>query len=269
MARIRHIKPEFFTDRKLASCGPQAMLLFAGLWCVADREGRLIDAPNFIAGQIFPYDSGSDCDQILEKLATCGMIIRYEVGSEKYIQIVNFLKHQRPNVKETQSIIPEPRGQTKRSLRRCPARSKTVPDTASEEDNNKNRKGDSAEPEPLERIVDIYNQVCPERGLPRCQKLSDGRRKLLTARVSENQGFDWSAYFQRIGASDFLCGRLPGKTWCADFEWAIKSENFLKINEGKYDNRPGAGSGQGLNTVGGVKADTNKYDQLMEVVRGK
>jgi len=147
MARIRHLKPEFFTDRKLASCGHQAMLLFAGLWCLADRDGRLIDAPNFIAGQIFPYDSSVNCDETLATLAATGLITRYQVSTEKYLQICNFTKHQRPNIKETQSIIPECSARSKKSLRQCPTLSKTVPDTASEGDSNSNsnsnREGDS------------------------------------------------------------------------------------------------------------------------------
>jgi hypothetical protein len=59
MARARNIKPGFFLNDELAECEPLARLLFAGLWCIADREGRLEDKPKRIKVEILPYD---DCD---------------------------------------------------------------------------------------------------------------------------------------------------------------------------------------------------------------
>ena len=42
MARIRTIKPEFFTSDDICALSPLARLLYVGLWCEADREGRLV-----------------------------------------------------------------------------------------------------------------------------------------------------------------------------------------------------------------------------------
>jgi len=50
MARSRNIKPGFFRNEMLAECSPLARLLFAGLWCLADRFGRLEDRPKRICG---------------------------------------------------------------------------------------------------------------------------------------------------------------------------------------------------------------------------
>ena len=47
MARIRYIKPEFFDSEQVASVSLGARLLFAGLWTVADREGRFDVEPDF------------------------------------------------------------------------------------------------------------------------------------------------------------------------------------------------------------------------------
>lgn len=41
MARIRTIKPEFFTSEDIVSLSPLARLFYVSLWCEADREGRL------------------------------------------------------------------------------------------------------------------------------------------------------------------------------------------------------------------------------------
>lgn len=107
MARARSLKPGFFTNDKLAECPPLARLLFAGLWTLADREGRLEDRVKKIKAEVLPYDD-VDADELLAALAAHGFIQRYEINGEKYIQIIAFLKHQNPHVKEPASQIPAP-----------------------------------------------------------------------------------------------------------------------------------------------------------------
>lgn len=107
MARARNIKPGFFTNDVLAQCEYGARLVFVGLWCIADREGRLEDRPLRIKAQIMPFDN-CDIDSLLSQLATNGFITRYEVANRKYIQVNNFRKHQNPHVKEGASTIPAP-----------------------------------------------------------------------------------------------------------------------------------------------------------------
>lgn len=84
---------------------PATRLLFIGLWTLADREGRLEDRPKRIKSAIFPYDS-FDTDPMLERLKKDGFLVRYEVDGEKYIQLINFVKHQDPHYKEKASEIP-------------------------------------------------------------------------------------------------------------------------------------------------------------------
>jgi hypothetical protein len=109
MARARNIKPGYFSNEFLAELEPLARILFAGLWCWADREGRFEDRPKRIKADILPYD---DCDinKLLNDLMNAHeqFIIRYEVDGKRYVQIVNFPKHQNPHIKEPASIIPAP-----------------------------------------------------------------------------------------------------------------------------------------------------------------
>ena len=109
MARTRYIKPDFFLDDALAALSPHARLLFAGLWTIADREGRLEDAPKKIKAQILPYDE-VDVHGLLLELAI-KFITRYRADNKNYIQINNFLKHQMPHYKEAKSVIPAASGQ--------------------------------------------------------------------------------------------------------------------------------------------------------------
>ena len=64
------------------------------------------DRPKRIKAQILPYDV-CNVDTLLNSLAH-GFIIRYMCNGEKYVQIVNFLKHQNPHIKESPSTIPAP-----------------------------------------------------------------------------------------------------------------------------------------------------------------
>lgn len=107
MARARNIKPGFFLNDALAECDPLARLLFAGLWCIADREGRLEDRPKRIKAETLPHDN-CDADALLEQLAAAGFILRYQVGGARFIQVLNFNKHQNPHVKESPSSTPSP-----------------------------------------------------------------------------------------------------------------------------------------------------------------
>lgn len=107
MARTRYIKPGFFKNEILAEIDPLGRILFAGLWCWADREGRLEDRPVRIKAEILPYDN-CDIEALLNALAEKGFILRYEVDGNRYIQITTFKAHQNPHKKEAQSIIPPP-----------------------------------------------------------------------------------------------------------------------------------------------------------------
>ena len=75
MARARNIKPGFFKNELLAEMPPETRLLFMGLWCLADREGRFEDRPKKIKMELFPCDSFSIEDS-LALLAKDGFLLR-------------------------------------------------------------------------------------------------------------------------------------------------------------------------------------------------
>jgi hypothetical protein len=105
MARIRTVKPDFFLDSDLCELSPLHRLFFQGLWCHADREGRLEDKPRELKVRILPYDA-CEPEAMLSDLAARGFIERYSAKGIRVIQICNFLKHQRPHHAEPPSILP-------------------------------------------------------------------------------------------------------------------------------------------------------------------
>lgn len=104
--RARNLKPGFFVNEDLVELPALARLLFAGLWCMADREGRTEDRPKRIKLEVLPADD-CDVDTLLDALAGKGLIIRYEIDGGRYIGIPNFSKHQSPHIREAASTIPE------------------------------------------------------------------------------------------------------------------------------------------------------------------
>lgn len=105
MARARNLKPDFFRDAKVAKCDVWVRLLFAGLWTLADREGRLKDDPDQIGLDVFPRD-GFDIEAGLRQLADLGLVERYEAGGVRVVWVRNFARHQNPHVNEQASTLP-------------------------------------------------------------------------------------------------------------------------------------------------------------------
>lgn len=108
MARARNIKPGFFKNEDLAECSPWARLCFAGLWVLADREGRLEDRPKRIKGELFAFDS-IEVEPLLAELESFGFLERYRNEDGAFIQISKFTTHQTPHYSEKPSVIKPPR----------------------------------------------------------------------------------------------------------------------------------------------------------------
>jgi hypothetical protein len=111
MPRTRELKPAFFQDEFLAALGRDHRLLFAALWTLADREGRLEDRPAFIRINFCPYDEDmppSRVSEMLGGLETAGFIRRYQVSGKGYILVKNLKKNQHIHPKEAASVIPPP-----------------------------------------------------------------------------------------------------------------------------------------------------------------
>ena len=100
--RIRSIKPEFWTDKRVASWDHFTRLMFIGLWSAADDHGRGSAEAARLASELFPYDLSRDPSDTLarvaaslERLAADDRITLYEVREEVFFQVVNWERHQR------------------------------------------------------------------------------------------------------------------------------------------------------------------------------
>lgn len=109
--RIRTIKPEFFVHEGLYDLEYETKLpvrlAFAGLWCVADREGRFVWRPRTLKVAILPHDA-IDFGVVLEALERGQFVTRYEVDGVEYGFVKTFKSHQVVNQREAASAIPAP-----------------------------------------------------------------------------------------------------------------------------------------------------------------
>jgi hypothetical protein len=108
MARIRTIKPEFWTDEKIVSLSPLARLLFIGIWNFVDECGRAVYSPIRLKMQILPAES-VEIGGILRELVDAKLIVVYSIEDKDYFQVANFTKHQKIDPRYPSKIPPPPK----------------------------------------------------------------------------------------------------------------------------------------------------------------
>lgn len=106
MARIRTIKPDFWTDEKVVELSMEARLFFIGSWNFADDYGNIQRSAKKLKMQIFPADA-IDCEPLIQSLITHGLFTEYDVNGEKYLHIKGFKSHQVIN-RPSKSGLPAP-----------------------------------------------------------------------------------------------------------------------------------------------------------------
>jgi hypothetical protein len=110
VARIRTIKPTFFTSATIAELSPWGRLMFLGLLTHVDDEGRCINEPRVIKGALFPLDdvvTASDVVNLTMELEELGLVRSYEAGKRSYLVVCSFREHQRIN-RPSKSTLPPP-----------------------------------------------------------------------------------------------------------------------------------------------------------------
>jgi hypothetical protein len=239
MARIRTIKPDFWTDEKLTECSMSARLLFIGSWNFADDNGNLEASAKQLKMKVFPADN-IDCQPLLDELINHGILMEYSVNGKKYLHIKGFKKHQVIN-RPSNSNIPQPL-LTEHSL----TEGKGMEEEWNGMDitNSPQQAGDPLDISscPHQDIIALYAKHIPVGIQPKVW--NETRQSALRARWREDKKRQslqwWEELFVYISKSDFLMGKVSSKDkrpFEISLDWICKSENFLKIIEGKYENK--------------------------------
>lgn len=106
MARIRTIKPEFWSDDKLGPLDPTTRLVFLGLVSQADDAGRLVDSVKRLNGLLFPFTE-DDAGPCISLLSTLGVISRGTAANgQRVIQITGWSRHQYIEKPNLRAVLP-------------------------------------------------------------------------------------------------------------------------------------------------------------------
>ena len=111
MARIRTIKPEFWSSPGIETLEYRWRLLYIGLWQLADDFGRGAFNPREFLGFVFPADMSEDSGGIRRG---CGELRRvfgvefYSVGGRHFYAIPSWEKHQKVDRRTKASKFPGP-----------------------------------------------------------------------------------------------------------------------------------------------------------------
>ena len=108
MARIRTIKPEFWTSEQIVECSPIARLLFIGMWNFCDDGGNHPASAKTLKMQIFPGDdiAISQIEALVAELVAAGLLSEYLAEGRRYWNVTGW-KHQkieRPSYKYPRPI---------------------------------------------------------------------------------------------------------------------------------------------------------------------
>lgn len=271
MARIRTIKPETWTSEQVMNLTLIARLAFIGLWNFCDDGGNHPASARTLKAEVFPSDeiSATEVEALVVEMLGQGLLATYEAGGKAFWHVTGW-HHQRidkPTFKypsfpgESESarrmIDNEPQPLAGKldddsSNGRGGIDASSPPEGKGEEGNGKEDEdsNDSAAAEPSastdscphQQIINIYHEVLP--AARRVREWTPTRQQSLRTRwreKSDRQNLDWwRRYFEYVAASDFLCGRsTPSsgrKAFDVSLDWLCKSENLVKVVEGKYEN---------------------------------
>lgn len=108
MARIRTVKPEFWTDEVIVQLPFQARLLFIGIWNFADDHGAIEESPDRLRMQIFPGDPTLDAVELIDLLVAANLLERFvDDEGKRIIQVRNWHKHQKVDNPAKSRILSE------------------------------------------------------------------------------------------------------------------------------------------------------------------
>lgn len=93
----------------------------------------------------------------------------------------------------------------------------------------------------IQKAFEAWNEVARRHGLSVADKINEARRVKLRMRLKEHGLDGWHRALEKVEASAFLRGetyseRFPG--WKGAYlDWLLQDSSFLKLMEGKYDDK--------------------------------
>lgn len=243
MARIRSIKPEFWTSEQVMECSPNARLMFIGLWNFCDDTGRQRCSPKQIKALIFPSDdmTAENIRRMFDELSANDLLQIYAVDGKEYFQVTGW--HHQKIDKPQPSKYPGPAQANSRPL---PERSSNGIDGEERRGEGEDRKGEEGKGKE-ERArgalapgwPDDYSNIFWE-AFPNKIGKKDALRKL--DRVARSGIVSFADF---ITALDRYANKTDDRPFCNPATW---------INQERWTDVP-ATNGNGKRTIQQAAAD--------------
>ena len=181
----------------------------------------------------------------LDKLQSTGEVNKQSTSQYTIITVCKFADYQQVEESEQQTNNKPITSEQQASNKRVTNNQQQHKNIRSKEIKNNNidtNVSTSVETDPpidFVGLLDFWNKTMESANavIPKIKSLSERRKGFIKARVRE---FNKRAVFEVIskaGTSDFLNGKNQ-RGWVADFDWIFRPNNFPKVLEGNYDNRP-------------------------------
>jgi hypothetical protein len=249
VARIRTIKPEFPHSESMGRVSRDARLTFIELWTIADDSGRLRGNSRMLASLLFPYDDDAPglIDTWLAELEASASIQRYQVDGASYIQICNWLSHQKidkptpsklPQFVEPSRIVAKPREESSGDLDHGRDQG---PISVPQGGTNGHPVRSPGE-DPVLRVFDHWRE---EHNHPKA-KLDDKRRKVIRAALKNYPEGDLLQAISGYRQSAYHMGQNETKTKYNDIETMLRDAKHVDMGLAFLTKQ---GSGNGLPTL--------------------
>lgn len=250
MARIRTIKPEFWTSTQVVECSPSARLLFIGAWNFCDDAGVHPADCRRLKMEVFPGDSITvDAVQVLvSELLAVGLLNEYEVNRQKFWEVTGW-RHQKidkPTYKHPKNpkLVDLSMGRSGSLPDESGAPRQVIVDSSPPDRNGGERSlidADDARCTAAEELVstsqnDMMNSVLDAYQDVHGVRPPGGRHliQIIQQRVSEyGKAADpnwWQTYFYYANQDLFLAGqKIPG--FKANLLYLLKPDVFARVIE--------------------------------------
>jgi len=257
MARIRTVKPEYWSSEQVMSLTLHARLAFIGLWNFCDDGGNHPASAKTFKAEVFPSDdlSAADVQGLADELLAQGLIKRYEVAGKAYWHVTGWKLHQRidkPTIKHPapMDVSPNaPSADPSRSAGQIEAiADHSASDGRSFSESSPNAQGGVVESSPPEGngdegkgeegkeanafvgradlpncdyqgIVDAYHESLPD--LPSVKLLQDSRKKALA------KTWRWVLTSKTVAGERRATNATEALAWFADYFSRAASNDFL------------------------------------------
>jgi hypothetical protein len=191
------------------------------------RRGQMAHSLRFIA-EAWGWHK-SKVERFLDRLKTETMIETDVETGNTVVTICNYDAYQFP-----ENGNRDTKRATKRDSRETPARqTKTNKQT---NNTSSNEEEEVCASDPVAVVIEAYGEMASKAGLSQVVAVSDKRKASIKARIDEHGMPAVLSAVERVGRSDFCCGRGP-QGWKADLDFIVQPSSLIKILEGKYDNR--------------------------------